>query len=198
MGLNLKAPGAGRGPDGPRQRGGMNEEPDLWLVLLTVMDLRSFSNLWYWIALAVTWSLASHWVLGLPYDLVRRAAREGGAAEAELRLLLGVQHRRYGVVAARAGAGLIGFAAFWLTTLFTLGFFYGIEFAQALFLLLAPLLLVLALSFRWMRRLPPEVPAPALFRALHRARRITQGIGMAAIFIAALWGMWTNLRLGPY
>lgn len=176
----------------------MSEQPDLWLVLLTVMDLRSFSNLWYWIALAVAWSMTSHWVLGLPYDMIRRAAREGGAAEAELRLLLGLQRRRYRAVAARAGAGLIGFAAFWLTTLFTLGFVYWVEFAQALFLLLAPLLLVLALSFRWMGNLPPEPPAPLLFRALHRYRRLTQGIGMAAIFIAALWGMWTNLRLGPY
>lgn len=176
----------------------MNEQPDLWLVLLTVMDLRSFSNLWYWIALAVTWSMASHWVLGLPYDLVRRAAREGGAAEAELRLLLGVQHRRYGAVAAEAGTGLMGFAAFLLTLLLTLGFFYRIEFAQALFLLLAPLLCVVGLSFRWMARLPPETPAPALFRGLRRARMITQGIGMVAIFVTALWGMWTNLRLGPY
>ncbi|MEM9756043.1 MAG: component of SufBCD complex, partial [Pseudomonadota bacterium] len=31
-----------------------------------VIDLRSFSNLWYWIVLAVFWSSASHWGLGVP------------------------------------------------------------------------------------------------------------------------------------
>ena len=36
--------------------------------------MRSFSNLWYWIALAVLWSTVSHWVLGVPFDMVQRAA----------------------------------------------------------------------------------------------------------------------------
>ncbi len=46
--------------------------------------MRSFSNLWYWIALAVTWSTASHWVLGVPFDMVLRARRHGGDAERDL------------------------------------------------------------------------------------------------------------------
>ena len=37
-----------------------------------------------WIALAVVWSSASHWVLGVPFDMVMRARRVGGQAEADL------------------------------------------------------------------------------------------------------------------
>ena len=40
-----------------------------------VIDLRSFSNLWYWIGLAVFWSSVSHWILGVPYDSIMRAKR---------------------------------------------------------------------------------------------------------------------------
>ena len=41
-----------------------------------VIDMRSFSNLWYWIALAVLWSSVSQWVLGVPFDMILRARRE--------------------------------------------------------------------------------------------------------------------------
>ncbi len=53
----------------------------------------SFSNLWYWIALAVMWSSTSHWVLGVPYDMIQRARREGGQAEADLEDAGPHQHR---------------------------------------------------------------------------------------------------------
>ena len=46
---------------------------DLTQTLFDVIDFRSFSNLWFWIMLAVAWSTASHWVLGIPFDMVLRA-----------------------------------------------------------------------------------------------------------------------------
>ncbi len=45
-------------------------------LIFDLIDMRSFSNLWYWIALAVTWSSTSHWVLGVPFDMVLRARRK--------------------------------------------------------------------------------------------------------------------------
>ena len=63
-----------------------------WYELLNEMiDMRSFSNLWFWIALAVMWSTTSHWVLGVPFDMVIRAARaetkgEGSQAQQDLDL----------------------------------------------------------------------------------------------------------------
>ena len=46
---------------------------DWYQSIFELIDMRSFSNLWYWIALAVMWSTASHWVLGVPWDMVIRA-----------------------------------------------------------------------------------------------------------------------------
>ena len=45
-----------------------------------VIDMRSFSNLWYWVALAVLWSSASHWVMGIPHDMIYRARRPESSA----------------------------------------------------------------------------------------------------------------------
>ena len=46
-----------------------------------VIDIRSFSNLWFWMVLAVMWSSASHRVIGIPYDMIQNAKRHGGQAE---------------------------------------------------------------------------------------------------------------------
>ena len=48
---------------------------DWYDTVFEVIDMRSFSNLWYWIGLAVLWSSVSHWVLGVPYDSILRAKR---------------------------------------------------------------------------------------------------------------------------
>ena len=45
---------------------------DFYASVSEVIDLRSFSNLWFWIALAVMWSTVSHWVMGVPWDMVQR------------------------------------------------------------------------------------------------------------------------------
>ena len=53
-------------------------------MLFDLIDMRSFSNLWYWIALGVIWSSASHWVLGVPYDMINRARRDEGAVRSDV------------------------------------------------------------------------------------------------------------------
>ena len=53
-----------------------------------VIDIRSFSNLWFWMVLAVMWSSASHRVIGIPYDMIQNAKRHGGQAERDLEALM--------------------------------------------------------------------------------------------------------------
>ena len=66
-----------------------------WLqIIFEVIDMRSFSNLWYWIALAVVWSTTSHWVLGVPYDMILRARRKGGQAMTDLEDIVRVNVNR--------------------------------------------------------------------------------------------------------
>ena len=60
-----------------------------------VIDIRSFSNLWFWMVLAVMWSSASHRVIGIPYDMIQNAKRHGGQAERDLEGLMQINARRF-------------------------------------------------------------------------------------------------------
>lgn len=164
-----------------------------------LIDMRSFSNLWFWIALAVMWSTASHWVIGVPYDLVLRARRQGGQAETDLEDLVRVNVNRLLYVARVSGLWLLGFGCFFLTALAITGFAYHVEFAQAVFLLLFPMSIVGLLSLSTARLIETEhLVGEDLHRRLGRHRFFTQFIGMISIFLTAMWGMFQNLSLGPF
>jgi hypothetical protein len=168
----------------------------LTTTLIEAIDLRSFSSLWYWIAQAVLWSGLSHWVLGVPYDLILRARRLRGAAEDDLRDLVRINAARRVSLADAAGPLLPAGTFFVLTVLLLLGFAYRIEFAQAVVLMLLPVSLVMALSLRAARRALAVLPDTApLYPLLWRHRLACQVIGVAAIFVAAMWGMGRNLGL---
>lgn len=160
-----------------------------------VIDMRSFSNLWFWIAVAVLWSSASHWVLGVPFDMVGRARRHGGAASADLDTLVHINARRLVFIARVSGLWLTGIAAFGLTSLAILGFGYRQEFAQAILLLALPMTVVGALSLRTARRIDAErLAGPDLWRRLTWHRMSVQAVGVVSIFVTAMWGMWQNLN----
>lgn len=164
--------------------------------LLEVIDFGSFSTLWYWIVLAVVWSTASHWVLGVPFDAVLRARRHGGAAMADLETLARINVNRILFIARESGLWLAGTATFVLTTLGVLAFFYRIEFAQAVFLIALPLTLVGILSLAAASRIEAQAPrGEALCRMLLRHRIVTQAIGMISIFVTAVFGMYQNLAI---
>ena len=162
---------------------------------LELIDTRSFSNLWYWIALAVAWSRASYWVVGVPFDLVRRAARGDGAALDDLTALAGVHAQRMVRIADASGLLMTGFAWFAVTALALLGFLYRVELAQALLALAAPMSVVAWLNLRTARAMlraerPDELPTLML-----RQRRRVQALGIASIFFTAMWGMWVNMTV---
>lgn len=160
--------------------------------------MRSFSNLWFWIALAVVWSSASHWVLGIPYDMVLRARRQGGTAQRDLEDIARINVARLNYIRDISGLWLIGITSFVLAMLATLGFVYRIEFAQALFLLALPMSIVGGLSLRAARQIEGgQMHGEMLCKRLTRHRVHTQMIGTFAIFVTALWGMYQNLTIGP-
>ncbi len=163
-----------------------------WFELLTEMiDLRSFSNLWFWIALAVMWSTASHWVLGVPYDMVMRAGRYGGQAEEDLEDVVRVNVNRLLYIADVSGLWLMGLGSFILTVLGLSGFLYDLQFMQALFLLAFPMSIVWMLSMRTARHIRATGLSGAdLRRKLRLHRVMVQVIGMISIFITAMWGMF--------
>lgn len=165
--------------------------------IFELIDMRSFSNLWFWIALAVVWSSASHWVLGVPWDLALRARRKGGAAEEDFETLLRINVNRILYIVDVSGLMLTSLASFVFTTLAVMGFYYHVEFAQAVFLLAFPLAIVGLMSMRAARRIRlTGATGEDLHRRLMRHRIAIQGIGVISIFVTALWGMLQNLSIG--
>lgn len=172
---------------------------DFYRTVFEVIDMRSFSNLWYWIGLAVLWSSASHWVLGVPWDMLARARRRGGQAEADFEALVRINVRRLIYIDEMAGLWLIGFGSFLLTALAIIGFWYRVEFAQALFLLVAPMSVVGGLSLATARAIARRGLTGAALRRRMALHRLTiQAVGVVAVFVTATWGMYQNLYVGPW
>jgi hypothetical protein len=98
--------------------------------IVELIDLRSFSNLWFWIALAVVWSTASHWVMGVPWDMVQRARRRGGPVLADVETLARINARRVLHIVEVGGVWASALLGFVLSMLAVLGFGFGIEFCN--------------------------------------------------------------------
>ena len=168
-----------------------------YLTVFELIDMRSFSNLWYWIALAVVWSSASHWVIGVPYDLVLSAARHGGQRMTDMEDLVRISARRMIHIGEVAGLWIIGITCAVLSALALLGFVYWIEFAQAVFLILFPMCIVAVLSLQAARGIVARgLEGEALCQRLRRQRMIIQAIGLVSIFATAMFGMWQNMTYG--
>ncbi|RMD49697.1 MAG: component of SufBCD complex [Alphaproteobacteria bacterium] len=164
--------------------------PSWYEILGDVMDLRSFSSMWYWIVVALAWSTASHWILGVPWDMVRRARRGSARAREDIPALIAIHRRRWLEVADLAGPVAALITGFLLSVLGVSGFLYGIEFAQAVFLILAPMTWVGAMTLSFARALPdPLPPVEELAARLAMQRRRIQLVGVLSIFATAFWGM---------
>jgi len=167
---------------------------DILRLLPEIIDFHSFSNLWFWIALAVMWSRASHFVLGVPWDMVTRARRSGDPQViGDITALAAIHARRIGHIARTGGAALTAAVFAALSLLLVLGFGYNLHLAQALALLLIPAMLTGALSRRASLRIEEEPGPEETFRLLARHRFFVQLIGMIAIFVTSMWGMYQNL-----
>jgi hypothetical protein len=171
----------------------------LYQTLFEVIDMRSFSNLWYWIAIAVTWSTTSHWVLGVPFDMLQRARRQGGQADADFEAMVRINVNRLNYIRGISGVWMVVFVSMVNTALAILGFWYDVEFAQAVFLLAFPLSIVAGLSFRTADKISTaQETGEPLKRRLIRHRFSTQIVGMLALVCTAFWGMWRNLQVGAF
>ena len=163
-----------------------------------VIDMRSFSNLWYWIALAVLWSTVSHWVLGVPFDMILRARREkDGEAMRDLQDMVRINVNRILYIAEVSGTWVLLFGFAMLTALGLMSVVYGVELAQAVLLLLGPLSILGVMSLMTSRRIRAnQDKGEALVRRLMRHRFATQMIGVLAIFATAMFGMYKNIYVG--
>ena len=161
------------------------------MAILTYLDYDTFLSVWYWVLVIVAWSLACHYTMGVPFDLVARADRQGGQHAADCDQLALIHARRIVSVLRRGGPVLVALTMFILVSLATLGFWFGYQVAVAFFLILAPIALVSVLGARLsMRVLAAGLSGEPLRRMIARRRFWDQVIGVCAISVTALAAGW--------
>lgn len=166
--------------------------------IFELIDMRSFSNLWYWLGLSIFWSTVGHWVIGVPHDMLRRAGQDAQVMQ-DVETLAAIYIRRLLYIARTAGLWMVMVLSFILTVLLVLSVHYGVEFAQAVLCLLLPGTLVFLLNLRTARIIETTgVCGPALLRRLRRHRHSVQAVGMVSIFVTGIFGMYQNLLIGVY
>lgn len=166
---------------------------------LEMIDLRSFSSIWYWIVVTVAWSQMSYRPLSVPFDRVQRARRHGGQDLADVEALVAIQVRRTAQIVREAGHWAAGFMAFLHTSMIMLGVWYRIELVLAVELILLPATLVGLISlFTANRIFQEEASGERLIRLLLRLRFWTQVIGMLSIFVTAIVAMVHLFYASPF
>lgn len=169
---------------------------DFFDLVTQVIDLRSFSNLWYWIVLGILWSGMSQRVMGVPYYIILRARRGDQDSIDDMHILAEITVRRTLRMAHGSGAAMLATGAFALTVLAVLGWGYRVEFCQAVFLLALPFSLVAGWAV-WTARQIWQSEFAQLDRRLRFYRMGVQALGVLFIFITAFWGMYVNVVVGP-
>lgn len=148
-----------------------------------------FQSPWYWVLHVVVWAVACARTMGVPYDMVVRARRIPEVA-ARVDLLAALAAARIAGAADAAGPALAATTGFVLAGIGGLGFWTGIEAAQAVFFLLAPLAAVGCSQVSLAFRIRGGLAGPALVAALDWRRVFHQAIaffGMgAAVAVASV------------
>ncbi|MSU89951.1 hypothetical protein GE300_10055 [Rhodobacteraceae bacterium 2CG4] len=162
------------------------------------MSPDSFWTLWFWIAHVVAWSMASHFAMGVPYDMIveanRETAEDGPWARATEAMIL-AQAFRFTAMARRFGVAAAAAVAFLLSMLVTLGLHTDIEFARAVATILGPLTLIYVLTVRTAFRIEQTHARGAALRRMIRTQRLqNQMIGLMAIAIAVAVAVWEVMR----
>lgn len=150
-----------------------------------LMSFDSFWTLWFWICHVAAWSLASHFTMGVPYDMVQEANREktesGPWAQAAEAMIL-AQVFRFTTIARHYGTLLTGFTAFILAMIATLATLADLEFARALGTIMFPLALIYALTIRTAERIDRDAPRGRALRVRVRNQRlVNQFVGLLGI-----------------
>jgi hypothetical protein len=148
------------------------------LTIFDFLNYDAFLSVWYWALVILIWTVISHHTIGVPFDLVQRAARLGGQHAEDCDELAMIHARRIVGAVGTAGPLIAGAAMFLLTVLATLGFWLGQEMARAVFMILAPASLAAALGARLAGTvLNQALQGEDLRNALARRRRWDQVIG---------------------
>ncbi|MBB5514804.1 hypothetical protein FHS89_000810 [Rubricella aquisinus] len=156
--------------------------------ILEHIDLTSFTTLWYWIFLCLTWNSVTHRTMGVPFDMIIRADGDEARFGADLDALAHAQAHRLTYMFGRFGVVLIGVAAFVVGALAAAAFVLGIQLAQAMFVVALPVIIVWANEVRlaYIVRRGAGLYGTTLRRRIVRFRFYHQLIGLWSLVMAAL------------
>lgn len=161
---------------------------------LDFLDLKSFWSIWFWIFSVVTWSMSSHWTLGVPYDMIIRADRQGGEFAKHCDSMIEANIFRMIYYFDLAGLYLMAFVAFALSAIATMGFVLGVEIFIAIFVLAFPVTIISGFSVKFSYRARREGWQGKLLRKKLRWRRFwNQVIGALATVAAVGLAMYFYL-----
>jgi hypothetical protein len=165
-------------------------------IFLDLFQTKSFDDIWYWLLLAVSWSLTTYWTMGVGNHDAREAQEKGGKYLSNFETLVGIYCERVEDGIVRYGPSVVLVVSFVLATLATLGFWFWILFAQAMFILTFPLCLTTLVSIVFASR---QARAPEegkkLLKRYRKLRLLKQTIGVFAIATASFWGAIVTFRL---
>lgn len=157
-----------------------------------MIDTVTFLNVWYWVFLALFWSLVTNWTFGVSVWSLARAK----SSDEDLALAATLARRSIARTARMAENPPLfhwTFQAFLLGAILTLGVLRDNEIAQGLLFIALPML-----GFAFWRgqvalRLAKAVLADeALLREIVFIRRVKQALGVISIGAAATYGVWLN------
>lgn len=154
--------------------------------LLPPFDTMSFASVWYWALTVLVWTLVTQRVLGVPHDMLIRAARLPEVS-ARVDTLAHIAAERVAGIADAAGVVFATLAGFTLAMLAVMGFLFQIELAKALAPLAFPLCLIAATTARLAARIRREkLRGEPLRRLLTRHRGTNQAVAIIAMFAATI------------
>mgnify|MGYP001800779309 CR=1 FL=1 len=154
--------------------------------MLDYIQLETFTSVWFWIFLALTWSARSHWVLGVPFDAIVRADRNPDKWGEAVDTLARVHAQRYCHVVDNVPITLVTLSAFTVGALGTASVIFWIDIAQAAFVIALPMMIVTWEDIRLARRvLRDELEGSPLRRVIVWRRFVVQLWGIASISAAA-------------
>ncbi len=160
-----------------------------------VITLDTFGNVWFWAAVVVSWAVACHWLICVPFDMLVRARRGGAQEMQDLEALVDINVRRIMWFQQIAGAGSAAFAAFFLAGFGLLAIGYRFELAIGALVLGVPLTGVAILNLLLAQSLHREpVQGAELLVRMFKVRIWTQVLAAISLFFTAIFGMAYNIE----
>ena len=162
--------------------------------IFATIEQANFESAWYWLLLICEWSILSNRIYGVPATTILRAKKLPAALE-DVEDLFSLFLRRFHRSVPKRVEFYFGAAAFLMGLMTTVAWGYDNALAQALFILVAPLILIGLWSFFDLQRPHlANLSGQELRKFLLRRRFKIQVFGLVWITASVFWGTYVTLR----